>query len=108
MKIRMSWRCLTLVIAGSLVALAASADERLPRGIGPCLSCHGQYGISANDAIPNLGGQHASYLLNALLDYRKGLRTGEQAEEVAAEIQGLNEAELRAIADFFAKLRAPK
>jgi cytochrome c553 len=101
-------RCLTLVIAGSLVALAASADERLPRGIGPCLSCHGQYGIPPNDAIPNMGGQHASYVMHALLDYRKGLRTGEQAAEVAAEIEGLNEEELGAIANFFAKLKAPK
>lgn len=90
------------------MALAASAGEPLPRGIGPCLSCHGPYGIPANDAIPNIGGQHATYLLGALHDYRKGLRTGEEAAQVAAEIEGLNEAELVAIVNFFAKLKAPK
>jgi cytochrome c553 len=39
-----------------------------------CEACHGITGESTDPAFPNLAGQHASYLAQALSDYRSGAR----------------------------------
>ncbi len=40
-----------------------------------CQACHGVTGQSTNPTYPNLAGQHQSYLIKALGDYRSGRRT---------------------------------
>jgi len=40
-----------------------------------CEACHGKDGHSIDPNYPNLGGQHFSYLVKALSDYRSGART---------------------------------
>jgi cytochrome c553 len=40
-----------------------------------CEACHGKTGISIDPIYPNLAGQHSSYLVKALSDYRSGDRT---------------------------------
>ncbi len=40
-----------------------------------CEACHGATGKSVDPSYPNLAGQHASYLVKALSDYRSGART---------------------------------
>ena len=40
-----------------------------------CESCHGKDGNSVDPKYPNLAGQHESYLVKALSDYRSGTRT---------------------------------
>ena len=40
-----------------------------------CEACHGATGKSEDPTYPNLAGQHASYLAQALGDYRSGART---------------------------------
>ncbi len=37
-----------------------------------CAACHGQKGISPNPIWPNLAGQHASYTLQQLKDFKEG------------------------------------
>ena len=39
-----------------------------------CMACHGATGESTDPTFPNLAGQHASYLAQALTDYRSGAR----------------------------------
>ncbi len=39
-----------------------------------CEACHGITGESTDPDFPNLAGQHASYLAQALSDYRSGAR----------------------------------
>lgn len=39
-----------------------------------CAACHGATGESTDPTFPNLAGQHASYLAQALADYRSGAR----------------------------------
>lgn len=39
-----------------------------------CIACHGQEGIAAAPQWPNLAGQHESYLLEALNQYKSGQR----------------------------------
>ena len=40
-----------------------------------CEACHGVDGKSVDPTYPNLAGQHESYLMKALGDYRAGRRT---------------------------------
>lgn len=37
-----------------------------------CAACHGPQGVSVNPLWPNLAGQHASYILKQLKDFREG------------------------------------
>jgi cytochrome c553 len=39
-----------------------------------CIACHGQEGVAAAPQWPNLAGQHESYLLEALGQYKSGKR----------------------------------
>jgi cytochrome c553 len=39
-----------------------------------CVQCHGQDGVAAAPQWPNLGGQHESYLIQALTEYKDGQR----------------------------------
>ncbi|MDD1650091.1 MAG: cytochrome c [Methylococcaceae bacterium] len=51
-----------------------------------CASCHGINGISATDGFPNLAGQKAGYLTNALKAYREGSRKAPIMNNMAANL----------------------
>lgn len=40
----------------------------------PCEACHGKLGKALDPIYPDLAGQHESYLIKALSDYRSGRR----------------------------------
>lgn len=72
---------LTLVLAGSLLAAAASVAGAADLVAGQaayqkfnCASCHGADGKTpAAPENPILAGQHADYLVHALKSYKRGL-----------------------------------
>lgn len=64
-----------------------------------CQACHGAEGIAAAAQWPNLAGQHASYLYEAMLQYKRGDRN---APTMAPLVSQLDEATLREIAAFYA------
>ncbi len=47
--------------------------------IGLCAGCHGEQGVSVSPAFPNLAGQDAQYLADALREFRDGSRKKEVA-----------------------------
>ena len=51
-----------------------------------CQTCHGIDGNSLDPNYPNLGGQHESYLVKALSDYRAGLRANVIMASFAKEL----------------------
>lgn len=51
-----------------------------------CEACHGPVGESVEPAYPNLAGQHESYLIKALSDYRSGLRRNAIMASFAANL----------------------
>ncbi|MEE8494997.1 MAG: c-type cytochrome, partial [Xanthomonadales bacterium] len=61
-----------------------------------CETCHGATGKSADPTFPNLAGQHASYLVQALNDYRSGARTNPVMAEMAANLSNQAIADLAA------------
>lgn len=70
-------------------------------GAGPeksrvCMACHGTTGTSADPTFPNLAGQYASYLAQALGDYRSGARTNPVMAGMTANLSNQDIVELAA------------
>lgn len=63
-----------------------------------CIACHGKNGVGTMDEYPNLTGQHADYIVQALNDYRLGKRKNPIMQPFA---QQLTQDEIRALAAFF-------
>jgi cytochrome c553 len=65
-----------------------------------CVACHGQNGEGTLDEYPNIGGQHADYIEQALADYRRGRRKN---PVMAPFAQQLSDDEVEALAKYFSK-----
>lgn len=68
-----------LIIAAACAVLSLPAFAGGSAAVGKvksqmCQACHGPDGNSTNPAFPRLAGQHKSYLIKALMDYRSGAR----------------------------------
>ena len=85
-----------LMLSSSAVAAAASPSV--------CAACHGPQGQGTSNGIPRLAGQNAGYLRNALALFKSGDRTNPVMQSVAAS---LSDADMRELADYFSKQRAP-
>ncbi|MEE9343895.1 MAG: cytochrome c [Gammaproteobacteria bacterium] len=66
-----------VAIAGFSQPLSAGGNAAAGKAIAEqtCQSCHGVDGNSADPQYPKLAGQHASYLRQALSDYKTGARS---------------------------------
>lgn len=64
-----------------------------------CVQCHGQEGIAAAAQWPNLAGQHESYLLEAMTQYKNGSRADMLMGPLVAP---LDETTIEELAAFFA------
>jgi cytochrome c553 len=64
-----------------------------------CVACHGQEGVAGAPQWPNLAGQHESYLLEALGQYKNGDRVDLVMNPLA---QPLDEESIQELAAFFA------
>lgn len=71
-----------------------------------CAACHGQQGVSTNPEWPSLAGQHASYLIKQLKDFKRG--TTRNAATMTAMISALNDNDIVELANFYAKQPFPK
>lgn len=65
----------SLAVASPLTATAEGNPAAGKDKAQVCAACHGQDGKSIDPTYPNLAGQHESYLVKALADYRAGRRT---------------------------------
>ncbi|MGX9994644.1 c-type cytochrome [Vibrio sp. JZG120] len=68
-----------------------------------CVYCHGATGVAGNNAYPNLAGQNAQYLYDAMKSYQAGERKGPLAEMMGAQLRMLNDEDLRDVAAFYAE-----
>ncbi|MGB5627399.1 MAG: c-type cytochrome [Woeseiaceae bacterium] len=87
----------------SLGAVATGGEEVTPpQAAAACAACHGPNGISVNAQWPTLAGQHESYILRALQQYRSGARAnvimGAQASLIAEE-------DVSVLARYYARLK---
>lgn len=89
-------------------ALPAFADGDVNAGAqkaATCLACHGAEGKSAVPLYPNLAGQHAPYLLHSLQAYKKGERSGGQAEVMKAFVAGLSDQDMEDLSAYYSSLK---
>jgi len=90
--------------------LAAFFHSRAPAGATPepvgtapekaqiCVACHGTTGRGTTPDYPNIGGQHAGYIVQALNDYRRGKRKN---AIMAPFAQQLSAEDIEALAEYF-------
>lgn len=97
-------RCLT--IGAVVLALSACdlADDPIARGAAlaeekGCVACHGEAGISAAPAFPNLAGQWPRYLRVQLVKYQTGER---QNAVMNAQAANLTRSEISDLAAYYA------
>ena len=88
-------------LAGVVAAVSGDAAAGGKKHAASCASCHGAQGISANDAWPNLAGQHAAYLVRILGAYKSGAQTDIMMSSVAQE---LSDPEIQNLAAYYAGL----
>ena len=76
------------------------AEGQPPAAAAVCVACHGDNGVGITGQYPTLAGQHADYLEQSLIEYRKGGRKNPIMGTFANQIK---EEDIRAIARFYAK-----
>ncbi|MGD8108198.1 c-type cytochrome [Pantoea sp. FN0302] len=86
-------------------ALAAGNAAAGQEKSAACQACHGAEGKASVSLYPNLAGQHADYLQHALQAYRKGERSGGQAEVMKAFVSGLSDEDMADLAAYYQSLK---
>jgi cytochrome c553 len=85
--------------------LASAGDDAAQ--VQACANCHGPGGTGEAPAYPYLAGQHASYLANALNEWK----TGSRKNDVSGQMQGiasrLADADIAALAAYYAGQPVP-
>jgi len=88
---------LLAALPGTLQAKGDAAAGKAKAQV--CEACHGPDGKSIAPIYPNLAGQHESYLVKALADYRAGRRTNAIMAPMAAN---LSDQDIEDLAAWFA------
>jgi cytochrome c553 len=73
-----------------------------PAAAQVCVACHGNDGVGITPQYPTLAGQHESYIVRALTDYKKG---GRKNAVMAGFAGQLTEADIKALAAYYASQR---
>jgi cytochrome c553 len=92
-------------LASYFASVEPAKSDAEPLGTPPenaetCVACHGRNGAGTTDDYPDIGGQHADYLAQALNDYRLGKRKSPIMQPFA---QQLSREEIAALSAFFSK-----
>lgn len=96
---RCSLLSLSLLLLGLSTPLAAADMNAGKEKSALCVACHGADGNSTDPQYPRLAGQHASYLSQALKEYRSGARKNPIMAGFAA---GLSDADINNLAAYYA------
>lgn len=70
-----------------------------------CVACHGANGKVSVPMYPNLAGQNEKYLEHSLQAYKKGERSGGQAEIMKAYVSGLSDEDISNLAAYYASMK---
>lgn len=73
--------------------------ERIAEKAATCVACHGEAGISLTPEWPNLAGQHESFLLRTLQQYKSGVR---QNAVMAGLVLALSDQDMKDLSAFYA------
>ncbi len=95
---------LIFTVLASTPALAAGDAAAGKAKAAACMACHGADGVAIVDTYPNLKGQNAPYMVNALKAFKSGERKGGQSAIMSPMAAGLSEKDMEDIAAFFSSL----
>lgn len=96
---RLTAPVLALILCGSIYAVSAEdANKGAEIANEVCSACHGEGGNSMVPTFPSLAGQHKSYLLKELQDYKSGKRVNEMMSPFA---ESLSDEDIVALANYF-------
>ncbi len=88
-----------VVLAGALpLVAAAEAPLVKPDKVVVCAACHGENGVAVMPMYPNLAGQYANYIEQALHAYKSGVRKNAIMNGQAA---GLSDEDIKQLAAWF-------
>ena len=91
-----------LIAAAALPAQAADVAKGKQKADEACAACHGKDGNTPIDpSYPKLAGQHADYLLRALIDYKTDARKN---AIMGAQAKALSKADMENLAAYYASL----
>ena len=100
MKFRLPIALVAALAVTGLGGPAAKADMASSTVLAnTCFSCHGTDGHSAG-AMPSINGKPAKYIEVALKAFRSGKKQSTVMQRIA---KGFDDAEIKALADYFAK-----
>lgn len=85
--------------------LASAGDEAAK--IQACADCHGAGGKGGPPAYPYLAGQHASYLMRSLAQWKSGQRKNDSSGQMQAIAARLSDADIAALATYYASQPPP-
>ncbi|QHM69898.1 c-type cytochrome [Mixta intestinalis] len=97
-----------LILTLALVTTPVLAAGNVAAGqekAAACSGCHGAEGKASVSLYPHLAGQNADYLQHALQAYKKGERSGGQAEVMKAFVSGLSEADMADLAAYYHSIK---
>ncbi|MCG7389052.1 MULTISPECIES: c-type cytochrome [Pantoea] len=94
-----------LLLAAALPVMADGDVNAGAQKSAACTACHGAQGKSSVPLYPNLAGQNAAYLNHALQAYKKGERSGGQAEVMKAFVAGLSDDDMADLSAYYGSLK---
>ncbi len=92
------WRTLLVAVAALIGVPGVGTAAEPPPGASSCTGCHALRG-RIDSAIPSLIGRSGAELSAAMADFKNGQRPGTVMGRIA---KGFSEAEIQAIADWYA------
>ena len=95
-----------LALCNSFTLFAASDAQNGQEKSVICAACHGPKGISINPSWPNLAGQHATYLIKQLQNFKE--KKGRDDPTMAPMVASLSEQDIADLAAFYAALPPPE
>ncbi len=98
-----------IILAGALLCaqpvLAKGDAQAGEQKAMMCVACHGAMGKVSVPMYPNLAGQNEAYLEHSLQAYKKGERSGGQAEVMKAYVSGLSDEDISNLAAYYASMK---
>jgi len=96
-KLLVSAACVMLGFSATSFA-AGDAAQGQAKSV-TCAACHGVDGNSPSDQFPKIAGQHESYILKQLKEFKSGVRSNAL---MSAQVAGLEEQDMENLAAYFA------
>lgn len=93
----------TLQWGGQLGAVGSAE-----RGIPACVNCHGPSGTGVPPSVPYLAGQYATYMTHQLQLWAEGTRDNDAMDVMSSIAQQMTEEDMRAVSEYYARVRPPE